>query len=243
MSLLTLTTHNRKTASLDKMTDNNDIDEQHNAQDHGASIDNKEEEKHTESLSKEEKEARQAMEAMRKFTDENEEDSDEFSLKAIIGGDFLMSKFVIRQILFVVFLVMLAIIYTGNRYDSQKDAIVIDSLRTELQSVKYNVLTQSSELMNMIRQSNVEERLKHTKDSLLHNSSTPPFLIKINEEEVEETAAPETREVVIGEKAEQEESPSKPEDGTDNDGNGEVHHDGAATTQETDKPTQQQLAE
>ncbi len=150
---------------------------------------------------KDEAEARQAIEAVRKFANENEdEDSGEFSIKSIIGGDFLMSKFIIHQVVFVIFCVLLMIFYTGNRYDSQQDTIMIDSLRTELQNVKYNVLTQSSELMNLIRQSNVEERLRHTKDSLLHNSVTPPFLIKMNEDDEEEEAAPtETREVVIGE--------------------------------------------
>ena len=46
--------------------------------------------------------------------------------------------------------------------------------------MKYNVLTQSSELMNLTRQSNVEKSLRGTPDSLLHNSITPPFLIKAN---------------------------------------------------------------
>ena len=149
-------------------------------------------------LSEEEKDARQAIEAMRKFANENEDDAGELSFSSIIGGDFLMSKFVRKQVAFVMFCVILMIIYTGNRYDSQKDTIVIDSLRSELQNVKYNVLTQSSELMNLIRQSNVEQRLKQTSDSLLHNSTTPPFLIKMREGS-KETMQAETREVVIGE--------------------------------------------
>lgn len=89
-----------------------------------------------------------------------------------------MSKFMVKQIMFVMFCVLLMILYTGNRYDSQQDAILIDSLRGRLQEVKYNVLTQSSELMNLTRQSNVEKALRATSDSLLHNSITPPFLIK-----------------------------------------------------------------
>ena len=89
-----------------------------------------------------------------------------------------MSKFMVKQIMFVMFCVLLMILYTGNRYDSQQDAILIDSLRGRLQEVKYNVLTQSSELMNLTRQSNVEKTLRATSDSLLHNSITPPFLIK-----------------------------------------------------------------
>lgn len=169
---------------------------------------------HDEHLSQEEIEARQAIEAMRKYANENEDEDDtgEFSLKSLIGGDFLMSKFVIRQIVFVIFIVLLTLIYTGNRYNSQMDTIAIDSLRTELQSVKYNVLTQSSELMNMIRQSNVEERLKSTKDSLLHNSATPPFLIKTTDKEDTETSEPTIKEVIIGEEADKAERPESEEE-------------------------------
>ena len=123
----------------------------------------------------------QAVEAMRKFTDEEGDEQSDFSVKSILGGDFLMSKFMMKQVAFVMFCVLLMILYTGNRYDSQQEAILIDSLRGRLQEVKYNVLTQSSELMNLTRQSNVEKMLKGTGDSLLHNSITPPFLIKADE--------------------------------------------------------------
>ena len=123
-------------------------------------------------------EEQEAIEAIRKFTDEDEDEIGEISVKSILGGDFLMSKFMVKQIMFVMFCVLLMILYTGNRYDSQQDAILIDSLRGRLQEVKYNVLTQSSELMNLTRQSNVEKALRATSDSLLHNSITPPFLIK-----------------------------------------------------------------
>lgn len=128
----------------------------------------------------EEQEAREAIKAIRKFTDEDDDDDEfgEISVKSILGGDFLMSRFIIRQIMFVMFCVVLMILYTGNRYDSQQDVILIDSLRGRLQEVKYNVLTQSSELMNLSRQSNVEKMLVGTPDSLLHNSIIPPFLIK-----------------------------------------------------------------
>lgn len=126
-------------------------------------------------------EDQEAVEAMRRFTDEDDDDDVEFSFKSILGGDFLMSKFMMKQVVFVMFCVMLMIFYTGNRYDSQQDAILIDSLRKQLQDVKYNVLTQSSELMNLTRQSNVERMLKAAGDSVLHNSITPPYLIKTSE--------------------------------------------------------------
>ncbi len=149
-----------------------------------------------EERSEEAKDAIQAIEAMRKYADEDDDDMGEFSFKSILGGDFLRSKFVIKQIVFMMFCVVLMIGYTANRYDSQQDVILIDSLRTELQNVKYNVLTQSSELMNLIRQSNIEKRLRETSDSLLRNSITPPYLIRVSEEGGKPAEA-DVREVLI----------------------------------------------
>lgn len=143
----------------------------------------------------------EAVEAIKKFT--NEDDSGEFSLRAILGGDILQSRFILKQVLFIFYVVVLCLLYTANRYSSQQDAILVDSLRTHLQNVKYNVMTQSSELLNMTRQSNIEKQLHNTKDSLLHNPVTPPYLILKDgyddkpplEEEVEDPNLPTGDEV------------------------------------------------
>ncbi len=157
-------------------------------------------------------EEQEAIEAIRKFTNEDDDNLGEISVKSILGGDFLMSKFMIKQIMFVMFCVLLMILYTGNRYDSQQDTILIDSLRGRLQEVKYNVLTQSSELMNLTRQSNVEKSLRGTPDSLLHNSITPPFLIKKTDgsESTEEKVIEEVL-VDLQEQAPQEHEPQEEE--------------------------------
>lgn len=118
----------------------------------------------------------EAIEAIKKFTDEDDDFGD-FSFKSIIGGDILQSKFFMRQILWFLLVAVLAVAYTGNRYSSEQDVITIDSLKERLQTVKYNVLTQSSDLMNLSRQSNVERMLKHSKDSMLQNPVTPPYVI------------------------------------------------------------------
>lgn len=122
-------------------------------------------------------EKKEAIEVIKKYTNEDD-DMGELSLRAILGGDILQSKFIRNQVLFVMFCVGLTLLYTGNRYASQQDAIVIDSLRAKLLDTRYNVLTQNSELMNLTRQSNVEKALRHSKDSLLKEPTTPPYLIK-----------------------------------------------------------------
>ncbi len=150
-----------------------------------------------EELKEEEGEHKEALDAINQYVDED--DMGELSFKSILGGDILGSKFFLKQILFVIFCVVLMLLYTANRYSSQQDAILIDELRTKLQDVKYNVMTQSSELMNFTRQSNIENLIRQTNDSTLHNPTTPPYLIKTNgdnpepviqEEEPEEEGEP-----------------------------------------------------
>lgn len=122
-------------------------------------------------------EENEAIDAINKFTDEDDE-KEEISFKSIFGGDILKSRFMMKQVVWFMFVVVLMIIYTGNRYSAQQDIINISELREELQEMKYKVLTQSSELMNKTRQSNIELYLKQTNDSTLVNPTSPPFLIR-----------------------------------------------------------------
>ncbi len=126
------------------------------------------------------KEQQEAIEAIKKFTDEDDDENSlgEISLKSIIGGDILQSRFMLHQVVFFMFLVVLAITYTGNRYASQQDALLIDSLKVQLQEERYKVLTIESELLNASRQSEIIKELKISGDSLLLHPTTPPFEIK-----------------------------------------------------------------
>ena len=121
--------------------------------------------------------------AIKKFTDDDDEDLGDLSLRTIIGGDILQSKFFLKQITFFMFVVLLMIVYTANRYQSQQDIITIDSLKTTLESEHYNVLTQSSVLLNITRQSNIEKKLKEYGDTALVNPTTPPYLINKEDNE------------------------------------------------------------
>ena len=119
----------------------------------------------------------EVIDAINKYTDEDDE-KEEISFKSIFGGDILKSRFMMKQIVWFMFVVVLMIIYTANRYSAQHDIIKISELREELQEMKYKVLTQSSDLMNKTRQSNIEDYLKQTNDSTLVNPINPPYLIR-----------------------------------------------------------------
>ena len=142
---------------------------------------NEEEKKEQEiSIQQYESEKAEAIDVINKFAseDHDESEAEAVTLSSVLGGDILQSKFLKQQVVFVMFIVLLAIIYTGNRYSSQRDAITIDSLQMRLQTEKYNVLTLSSELLNESRRSRIETMLQEQGDTALINQSTPPYLIK-----------------------------------------------------------------
>lgn len=97
--------------------------------------------------------------------------------RSLLNGEFLRNRYVSGQVLFLIFVVILALLYTGNRYSSQQEIILIDSLKAVVQQEQYNVLTQSSELLNLMRQSNIEQALRQHGDTTLLNPVTPPFEI------------------------------------------------------------------
>ena len=67
----------------------------------------------------------------------------------------------------------------GDRVFPTSDSalFVIDKLKKELTDIKYDALTRSSELMELSRQSRIEEYIK-TRDSQLQIATNPPYLIK-----------------------------------------------------------------
>lgn len=123
----------------------------------------------------------EAIEAIEKYTQENS--TGKVTIGTIVGGDLLQSKLARSLVLWFIMVAALMLFYTYNRYQSQQDIIAIDNMKVELKELKYKVLTQSSELVNLCRQSNVEKRLEATNDSMLKNPTTPPYLIRMSGDE------------------------------------------------------------
>ena len=112
--------------------------------------------------------------------DDNDEEDDEFekiTFKNVIGGDILQSKFVMSKVIFIMFCALLMVLYTGNRYGSLQDIITIDSLHRELVKVHNKQVTQSSDLLNLSRQSNIERKLEEMGDTVMLQNNTPPFAL------------------------------------------------------------------
>jgi hypothetical protein len=76
------------------------------------------------------------------------------------------------------FIVFLAVLYIGNRYQMEHLLDRQADLMYELKELKYEAITTSSELMNMSKQSEVMERV-HEAGIELEVLKTPPRILKV----------------------------------------------------------------
>jgi len=105
-----------------------------------------------------------------------------FSLRKIIGGEWLTTAFLRQQIGVILLIAVFTIIYISNRYSCQKKMLKIDRLNTELTDAKYRALSSASQLTEKCRESNVLEMLQNNKDSVLKTPNQPPYIIYIPEQ-------------------------------------------------------------
>ena len=99
------------------------------------------------------------------------------SVRDILNGNILTKKFIRRQYLLIIFLVVLSIGYIDNRYASEKQIANMVMLKKNIQDAKYESLTISAELMEISRQSNLL-LLMESKGMQLKPGSTPPIVIE-----------------------------------------------------------------
>ena len=114
-------------------------------------------------------------------SEEDVRPSSQLSLRTILGGDLLTTNIVRSQIWLIVLIVAFAIVYVAFRYQCQQDLIAIDKMEKELLDAKYKALSSNSTLTEKCRESHVLDALKNNKDSLLHVSDQPPYIINVPE--------------------------------------------------------------
>lgn len=131
-----------------------------------------------------EEQAKTLSEAIAKqAVEEDIPSSSGFSLAKILGGDIWSARIIRKQIWLIVIIVCFTFIYITNRYHVQKSLIEIDRLKKELQDAKYKALSSSSQITEKSREGKVLEQLRANKDSLLHMSTQPPYIINVPENE------------------------------------------------------------
>lgn len=108
--------------------------------------------------------------------------STDFTLKKILGGEFLTAKLLRQQIWLVLLIVAFTIVYISNRYSCDQQRIEISKLTKELEEAKFKAMSSTSEFTEVSRESNVLEMLRRNKDSVLHIPTQPPYIINVPEQ-------------------------------------------------------------
>ena len=91
--------------------------------------------------------------------------------RAMLGGSFLGGERVWKQLPFVAFLAILAMIYISNAYYAEKTLRQIDDMQLELKDLQNEFISSESALMRAGKLSEVAKRLA---DSGLYESTQPP---------------------------------------------------------------------
>mgnify|MGYP001738417674 CR=1 FL=1 len=101
------------------------------------------------------------------------------SLRAILGGDILAGAWFRRHFWYIVMIIVMCLLYVGNRYACQQQMIEGTHLADTLLDRRYKALTLSGQLKEMTRRSSVEE---HLADTTLHTSTTPNYNLPVEAE-------------------------------------------------------------
>lgn len=108
------------------------------------------------------------------------EDGRKLSFKDLLFGDYLAASFFRNNIMFVLFVAVLAILYISNRYAAQQEIIEEEKWRKTLVETKNYALTRCAELTMMTRHSSIERRLKAMGDTTLRTPPISPFYIHLH---------------------------------------------------------------
>jgi len=102
------------------------------------------------------------------------------SIKDLLDGSLIANDFIVKQLPYIVFLVFLAFVYIANRYHTEKVVRASIELTKEINELRAEAITTSSELMLISKQSEVakivEERGLGLKESI-----EPPRKIVISD--------------------------------------------------------------
>lgn len=100
-----------------------------------------------------------------------------FSFRQIIDGSLLTRQAVLRQLPFILFLTLLAVLYIANRYNAMRMTRQVNELQAEIRELRARSITMAAELMNISRQSQVAKMVQE-KGLDLKESVTPPRVLK-----------------------------------------------------------------
>jgi hypothetical protein len=101
-----------------------------------------------------------------------------FTLKGIIDGSILTVGPFVKQVPFILFLVLLTVFYIGNRYHAERVFRKLTNLKDEVRDLRAEQITTASELMNLSKPSKVQDLIDQ-RGLGLKEATKPPFKIVV----------------------------------------------------------------
>jgi hypothetical protein len=101
-------------------------------------------------------------------------------LKSILQGTILTREKVVKQLPFLIYMVMIAVLYIANSYNADKGIIESVRLKKANEEYRYAYISTHSKLMNVSRQSELAHKLITTG---LKELKVPPRKIIVPEKE------------------------------------------------------------
>jgi len=98
--------------------------------------------------------------------------------KYFLDGSILTRQFLVKQMPFVLFLTVLAVVYIGNRYRTEGMLRDIITLQKEIKELRSEYITIKTEIMYLQRKSEVKKRVKQN-GLQLYESKHPPLKVTI----------------------------------------------------------------
>ena len=83
-------------------------------------------------------------------------------LKSIVQGTILTREKVVNQLPFLIYIVMIAVLYIANSYNSDKAIIECTRIKKANEEYRYAYISTHSKLMNVSRQSELAHKLVST---------------------------------------------------------------------------------
>ncbi|MGE0088331.1 MAG: FtsL-like putative cell division protein [Bacteroidales bacterium] len=101
------------------------------------------------------------------------------SIRDVLDGSVLTNDWFVKQLPYIIFLVLLAFIYIGNRYHAEKIVRRNIELQKEINDLRAESITTAAELMLISKQSEVAKKVKE-RGLDLEESVVPPKKIVVN---------------------------------------------------------------
>jgi hypothetical protein len=96
------------------------------------------------------------------------------AMQDFLGGDYLSKEWVTGNLLYILYVALLAMIYIANTYYTEKKFKAIEQTKVELKELRYGYITTKSILMFQGRQSEISKRAIIQG---LREAKMPPFKI------------------------------------------------------------------